>query len=474
MTISGGKPYGITPPSNAQHLMDVLLRRGRLIVGTILLCALAGLVYIVLMPPKYIASGRILLDPLGLQIVGTGVAPKGTARDTSSIDAESQIYVITSRAVFDKVIDSEHLETDPLFGAKPRGLISSLFVNLGLIKPVDPHALALRQLDRSVTVGRSANSFVVNINAATENSDTSARIANAIMNSYVAEENRAQAEIAKRAGSSLDARLDTLKSRVRDAEEKYETYRSTHGIIIANGQPVLEKQVTDLSAQITAAEAKVNELQSALDQIQNTKNGNVRLDAIPEAFRGGSIEILRNRYAAAKQTETNLIATLGPRHPDYATATAQAAEARRLLDQAMRDVVQSVSVELDRAKTTVKGLKAQLDTVNNQLSDSNEASVRLRELGREVEASRAIYESFLARSHELAEQQRFENSNTRILSYASPPLEPGGAPAILILVASLLMGAGLGTAAAWFADQLAAPRAPNASTSQTLTPRTFL
>ncbi|HEY0219278.1 MAG TPA: GumC family protein [Afipia sp.] len=458
MTVSEDK-YDVTSPrTNAQHFAAILLRHARLIGGVILLCALVGAAYVILVPPKYVASGRILLDPVGLQIVGTGVAQRSPTRETSTIDAESQIYVITSRAVFDRAIQAENLESDPLFGAKPRGLISSLLVGLGLIKAIDPHTLASRQLDRSVTVVRNPNSFVVNVNVATEDRNTSARVANAIMNSYVEEENRAQGETAKRAGTSLDTRLETLQARLREAEERYEKYRSTHGIVVANGQPILDKQVSDLSGQITAAQARVNELQSALDQIRNTKNGAIRLDAIPEAFRGGSIEILRNRYAAAKQLETNLVATLGPRHPDYATASAQAAEARRLLDQAIRDVVQSVSVELDRAKATLNGLNTQLDTINGQISNSNEASVRLRELGREVEASRAIYESFLGRSRELAEQQRFENSNTRILSLASPPLEPGGAPAILILIASLLMGLGLGTAAAWLMDQLAAPR----------------
>ncbi len=458
MTISEGKYDVSDAPTNAQHLTAMALRHIRLMGAVILLCALAGAAYVILTPAKYIASGRILLDPVGLQIVGTGVAPRNMTRETSAIDAESQIYVITSRAVFDRVIKADNLESDPLFGAKPRGLISSLLVGLGLIKAIDPHEMALRQLDRSVTVARNPNSFVVSVNVATPDRETSARIANAIMNSYIEEENRAQGETAKRAGSSLDTRLETLQGRLREAEERYERYRSTHGIVVASGQTILEKQVGDLSSQITNAQARVNELRSSLDQLRNTKNGAVRLDAVPEAFRSGSIEILRNRYAAAKQLETNLVATLGPRHPDYATAAAQATEARRLLDQAIRDVVQSVSVELDRAKATVKGLNAQLDAVNSQVNSSNEASVRLRELGREVEASRAIYESFLGRSRELAEQQRLENSNTRILSLASAPLEQGGAPAILILLASLLMGLGLGTAAAWLMDQLAAPR----------------
>ncbi|TDR95043.1 GumC family protein [Enterovirga rhinocerotis] len=452
------RAYLPAPMTNGQYLADVLLRRLRLVGAFVVLSLLAGLAYVMLSPTSYIASGRILLDPIGLQILGTGVSPRSSARDTSTIDAESQTYVITSRAVFDRVITAERLEQDPMFGGRPRGPLGSLLVRFGLSEPLDPRTLALRVLDRALTVVRNPNSFVVNVYVSTGNRDTSARIANAVMNAYVEEENAAQAATAKRAGLSVDARLEALQARLRDAEERYERYRSAHGIVVANGQAVIEKQVIDLSGQLITAESRVNELQSALTQIRNSRNGVVRLEAIPEAFRGGSIESLRNRYAAARQVENNLNATLGPRHPDYITATLQTAEARRLLDQTIRDMVHSVSVELDRAKGTVAALKGQLEAAKSQISNTNESSVRLRELGREVEVSRSIYETFLGRSRELAEQQRFDNTNTRVLSFASPPIAPSGPPAILVLIASLLMGVGLGTAAAWGMEQLSATR----------------
>src|SRR5690606_38215739 len=116
-------------------------------------------------------------------------------------------------------------ENDPLFGRRPRGLLSELLAGIGVIAPVDPQALAMRQLSRSVAVSRSAGSYVLTVHVTTENPATSMHIANAILDVYMQEQMRAQVETAGRAVSALDARLDELKLRVRDAEERYEGYR---------------------------------------------------------------------------------------------------------------------------------------------------------------------------------------------------------------------------------------------------------
>ncbi|MBN9583720.1 MAG: hypothetical protein J0G37_19765 [Afipia sp.] len=117
-------------------------------------------------------------------------------------------------------------------------------------------------------------------------------------------------------------------------------------------------------------------------------------------------------------------------------------------------MIQSNTIELERARAVVAGLKSRLEASKKDLGGSNEAAIRLRELEREVEASRSIYQAFLVRSRELGEQQRFDNSNTRIVSRATRPLEPAGAPAILVLLASLLFGFGAGVSLAWLLDQL--------------------
>ena len=71
--------------------------------------------------------------------------------------------------------------------------------------------------------------------------------------------------------------------------------------------------------------------------------------------------------------------------------------------------------------------------------------MRLRELEREVEASRAIYQAFLTRARETGEQQSIDNTNARVISSATPPRDKSWPPRLLLLAVALFGGLGIGT-----------------------------
>lgn len=433
------------------NLTDSTFRHWQVVAATVLLCLGLTTAYLVLVPPTFVTTGNVLLEPLETPTVAPTSAggASGATRDLAALAAESQIYVFTSLAVLDQVIAREHLETNPLFGARPPSLLSRL-----LSKEVpDPHALALRELQRSVSVARQPNSLVVTVTVRCEDRDLAVRIANAIMDTYIAEEAKARAGSAGRAGSSAERRLGELSARLREAENRAERYRREHDIVTTGGQPVLEQRITQLTTEITAADARVEQLRSTLAQLERVRSGASDLDALPEAFRTGTIENLRTRLAAARQVVANVDATMGPRHPARRTADAEAFETRQLVNRELTNFVRATNTELERARTTAAGLRTRLSTMEAELTKLNQELVGLRELTREVDASRAIYQSVLARSQELKEEGRIGNEPARIISRASPPLDPVGPPRPLLLAASVLLGLGLGSALGWLLDQ---------------------
>ncbi|CAN5397247.1 hypothetical protein BH10PSE11_BH10PSE11_00470 [soil metagenome] len=463
MAISEGDRHEAYLPRHQAFALDVegiaeMLRRwAAFVAGVTLACAGICLAWILLSAPKYAASGRILLDLPGAQIAGSG-----PAKDTSAVGIENQIHVMTSRRVYDRVIAREKLETDPLFGGKSRGILPVLLAGVGLGYPTDPHAMALRQLDRTVSIVRNPGSHTVDVKVVTSDRDTSARIANAVMDGYVEEQASVSRQMPLGVDASLGARLVTLQARLRDAEQRYQLFRDQSRTIVAGGST--EKQVSDLSAQTSAAEAKVSGLRSTLGQLQRARK---TLDAggIPGVVRGGEIGILGNRYAAAKQFEIDLSETLGPRHPDLVIARMDAADAKRRLDQSIRDAVQSTTAELEKARSVATQLKGRLETSKQDLMKSSETIPRLKELERDMEASRAAYQAVLARSRDLGAQQRSDSSNARILSRATAPLEPSGPFPIGVLLTSLLLGLGLGVSLAWLLELMAEEKADVASGS---------
>ena len=307
--------------------------------------------------------------------------------------------------------------------------------------------MALRQLNRAISIVGNPGSDTVNVNVVTPDRETSVRVANAVMDSYVEEQRLAGAGAAPGAAAPLGERLGILQARVREAEQRYEKYRTDSLAMMAGGQSSAEKQASEISEQIAAAEARAGGLRSTLNQIQRARK---ILDGggIPDPVRGGAIGTFRSRYAAARELEIDLSETLGPRHPDLVIARMRATEARRLLEQAIQDGVQSAAADLERTRAVVTQLKNRLEASRQNSVKTSEASARLKELERDVEAHRAAYQAVLARS----QQQRPDNPGARVLSRAVVPPETGRMFPIGTLFISLLLGLGLGVSLAWLLE----------------------
>jgi succinoglycan biosynthesis transport protein ExoP len=77
---------------------------------------------------------------------------------------------------------------------------------------------------------------------------------------------------------------------------------------------------------------------------------------------------------------------------------------------------------------------------------TNDAMVALRELDREVQAGRAVYESFLVRARETGEQERLDTNNVRVISAADLPLRRSWPPSnTLMALSALFLGLAAGT-----------------------------
>lgn len=421
------------PVLDADDVVAALRRRAMFVAGVTLACAAASLLYILLATPRYVASGRIDFGP---QVAA---------------DAASRVQAITSQQIFNKVIAREKLDGDPLFGARLSGILPALLVRVGLVPAADPHVLALRQLERAVSVTPEPNSSTVNVTAVTPDRDMSARVANAVMDSYIENVSRPQNKTAPDVSAPADALRKSLQGRLRDAEERYRIYRQDKGITGDSDPWMLEKQVNELSAQIAAAETRVSSLRSTLSQLQRASNDR-NVDAVPAALRSRTLDALRNRYATARRIEADLSETLGPRHPDLKFAGQQLAEARQLLDQAIGDIAQSTAGELGRARSELTRLRTRLDAVKKDLTASSGVTSRLRELEHNVETSRADYQAFLSKPQSLGEQQPSIDPFPRILSRATPQPERGGASPVRILLISSLLGFGLAVSLAWLLE----------------------
>ncbi len=428
------------------------LWRGKWTIAASALVALVlALVFIAVAPRQYTAATQILIDPTDLLAVGNGTTPSAPLSDAGLLQVESQVRVLGSDAVLRRVVKGLNLDEDPEFaGARSplRALGDDFLALIGIRKDAfsdDRTLAALTELKRRVIVKRDERTYVVEVDVTTRDPEKSARIANAIADAYLAEQTQIRADAARQVSQSLSGRLKDLRDRVREAEEKIEAYKAQNNMVGANGQLVSEQQLTEMNNQLGAARARTAEAKARLDQVTLVQRIKDENGAFPAALLSPTITALRGQYAEVMRREAEEMTTLGPRHPAVLDIQAQADRLRRMIDSEIDRTAVASRTEYESAKTSEQIIANNLKVLEGTTVDTNQAMVGLRELEREAQASRDIYQAFLARARETGEQQQIDTKNIRVISKADMPLRRSSPPpSLLIALGAMLLGAATG------------------------------
>src|ERR1700675_4060753 len=420
--------FASLPPIDVRKIWSVLWRgKTTILLSTMVAVGLAAL-FVLLVPHKYTATTQILIDPTDLRAVQNDIAPTIPQSDAAVLQVESQARVIASDNVLRRVVASEGLDHDPEF---MRGAMAEKYGPLA----------ALSELQKRVQVKRSERTYVVDVSVTSEDPAKAARLANAIAQTYLTEQTEVRSNAARQISQSLKGRLQELQTRVRDAEQKVEAYKASHNIVGANGELVNEQQLSSLNAQLSASRARTSEAKARLDQVESVLHSKTPIGAFPEAVQSQTISLLRSQYAEIMRRDAEQKSSLGERHPAVIEIEAQGARLQKLIEDEVSRIAQSDRAEYERAKADEGMLSHQVDALKNTAVSTNESLVGLRELERDVQASRAVYESFLVRSRETGEQEQVDTKNIRIISKADRPIYRSSPPPSLVLgLAAMLLG----------------------------------
>jgi len=439
-------------------------RRPWILIGT-LAGLLSAVLFLATVTPRYTAVAQLLIDPNDLRVVDNAVTSNSTPADANTAYVESQVRVLTSDSVLRRVILAHGLDKDPEF-VKPASVFNQardfIYGQLGMTVPApqsEPAVIALQTLGPLVVARRQERTYVVDLSVTTRGAEKAAMIANAVVQAYFEDQAGSRTTAARRATDALSGRLTELKDRVREAEDRSETYKAQNNIVSASGQLINEQQLAELSNQLTLAGAKADEAKARFEQIEKLRQGKLDAGSIAEAVQSPTVAALRAQQAEILRHKAELTARLGERHPSVIDINAQARDAQQLIDREVTRLSQAAKGDYDRAIATRQALLQRLDALKQEAVATSQSLVRLRELEREVEASRAVYQAFLTRSRETSEQERVNTANVRILAEANLPDKRAWPPrSVFVLIAALafgaMAGAGLGFVRDWTDDRI--------------------
>ncbi|MGF6308217.1 uncharacterized protein involved in exopolysaccharide biosynthesis/Mrp family chromosome partitioning ATPase [Bradyrhizobium sp. i1.8.4] len=449
---------------NVLELIRLLWERKVAILSAALLSACIVVAIGKSLTPKYTAGAQLYVDPRELQLVERELTPRAQDVSGLSMVVESQSRLITSNNVLLQVIRDTNLVRDSEFGGgtASKGLLAAL---LGLFG-IEPRTTAEQQqqiemntldtLNRHISVKKTDRTFIVDIDVWSHDPVKAAMLANAIAKAYLTESKQSQAEAARRATRDLSGRLKELQQRLRNAEEALATYKAQNNFVGSQDNLLTDQQLSVGNQRLAAARALTLDAQARYDQIEASRRGSMDPGATSEALQSPTIANLRSQYADVKKRQAELQGELGPRHPALRQIEQQVEDLRRTIKEEIDRVALSAKNDLTRARDYEASLNKALDVQKRQSVQMSQASVRLRELEREVDASRDVYQSFLKRSRETEEQESLNTSSARVIGDATIPQQRTFPPAMSLLAMIGFMFGGL-AAAAWIvaASQLA-------------------
>jgi polysaccharide biosynthesis transport protein len=448
---SSEAPAAPSPEIDLLKVFSALWRGRTTILLTTVACLLLAPVFVIIAPHHYTADTEILIDPTDLRALANEPTPSTQASDTALLLIDSQVRVLSSDDVLRRVVNSQGLVHDPEFARGPSLLHVVADRLLGALgqssePPADRSLMALSTLRQRVKVTRAERTYVVDVAVTSKEPAKAARLANAIVQAYLDEQTAVRSDAARQVSDSLSGRLNELKEAVHQAEERVQEFKAAHNIVDANGQLVNEQQLSDLNNQLAAARAHTAAAQARLDEVQAVQKSKLDVGAFPAAVQSQTITALRSQYAEIMRLEAQQTTSLGARHPAVIEIHAQADRLKRMIDDEVNRIALAARAEYESAQASEDLLQRNVDALKQNTLATDAAMVNLRELQRDVQASRAVYEAFLVRARETGAQEHLDTKNIQVISKADVPLNRTWPPANAILaLGAIVLGIAAGS-----------------------------
>ncbi|MEM9474859.1 MAG: polysaccharide biosynthesis tyrosine autokinase [Pseudomonadota bacterium] len=425
--------------------------------------------------PVYRASAKVMFDLDESSIVDVGQLVGTTAGNDA---LQNQIEVLRSNTLVEKVVVELGLQNNPEFnprlverevtlGERIRQVFKippaarEFAQNVGLIDPPLPpnpppspeeiEALERRIVAQNVLARLSLqpvpSSQVIEISFLSESPRTASNVANAFADQYIVDQLDSRLEATRAATDWLAGRVEELRIRLQTAEEAVESARATQSLEAGQSIEITQQQLQALNATLSVVRNEARTAQATFERLKSAVETGSDFGSVPE-FRNSP---LINQYRQEEiEIRTRRAARIELRGEDHPSVTPIELELTLLLDNMSKEaqrIVEAAQEEWLSLQAERQQIEQDVRELETKALEQSRDLVTVRQLEREAEASRILYENFLARLNETSEQERLTSADARVLTPAQPPLfaqtEAQNRTVLLSLFAGILAGVGL-------------------------------
>lgn len=441
------------------RILSAIRRQLRVVLILAFFGLLLGVTYIATATPRYTATSSILIDKSSNRLVNElALSEQASGSYTDEVAIQSQAEVLKSDGLAGKVVDELKLAENEAFLSPPgsplRAIknfvvstidLSSWFEEEDEAKNADERRrLAVAILKQSMDVSRVSGTSVLAISALSTDPVLSARIADGYASVYLTDQLDSKFEATRLAGGWLQGRIEELRERSLASDRAVQEFRAKNGLITSDGRLVSDQQLTQLNTQMITAQAEVTTAKARYDRITELVNSGDTSAVVSDTLSSNVINELRTKYLEASKREAEISARLGDNHQQAVRLRNEMNEYRRLMFGELGRLAQSYRNDYEVALAREAAARAGMESATTISASANQMQVQLRELEREAESYRSLYQTFLQRYQQAIQQQSFPIAEARIISKATTPDSPSRPKKALALILALFVGGAAG------------------------------
>lgn len=419
---------------------DVFLSlwRNKAWIGTAMLaCAVAAVALASTMPVRYSAKGLLALDTkpvympqLGMQLPPMPPDPTAARSEAQILSSPAMVGAVARNLKLDQNPDLNPYLQDPGPVTLAMGWLQRQFKSSDDTAPPsmgDPvWEAVVYNVQRNLSVGNDGRSYVIHIGFESGDPGTSAAVVNTLMRSFVQGEESRVVEGQEDANSWVKKRADELRAEVEAADAKVQQYRSRNSLVETRGGTVSSQQLNEINTQLTLVRAARAEAEARYNRAREEARKRGSSDATFEVINSDLIQRLREQESTVLQRRSEVAGRLGSKHPTRVAMEQQLADVRQQIGRETDRIMNSLATQVRVARSREASLERQLSGQENLAMRSAAAEVGLRQLEREAETKRSVYQAFLATAQQTATPMRFSQQGARIVSEATIPTQPSG------------------------------------------------
>jgi len=444
--------------SDGEHLFDIDMQRIFAavrrnlwwIAGIILGCLVLGALITMLVVPRYIASARVLIEQETDQIIeNTDLAPAVSYQDAERF-LQTQLDIIQSRALAERVLEEENLSDDPDFYAAVGAELpedddlEGRYIQDGGLQTLRRDT-ALDLLQENLSVSLPVDSRLANIRFESSDPVLSARLVNAFADNLIEGNLGRKFDSSSYAREFLTQQLQEARQRLEESERDLNQYSRAAGLIRVAGQGQNADQENTLSVtndslvqvNLAASQATANRV-AAQEQWRSIANAPVL--SVPQVLANPAVQgLIRQRSEAQAALAEERARHLGE-HPTVQALVAQVEQLDTQIQDVGSSIKRSVYLDYQAALDRERALQGQVGALRSAALTEQDQGVQYNVLKRVAETNRSLYDTLLERFNELNATAGATSNNLSLVDRADVPRVPSSPNLPLNMALALLGG----------------------------------